>query len=116
MANPWPRETFVIPGDAGQVARTINMIKVEPPLASGFLEQQLGVAQALSPFKVRKVRAPPPTAAQGRCRGASRWRRRKRRLWESVLGLGRAERRFFGATRGLGRLRGWISCYGGLVA
>ena len=29
MANPWPRETFVIPGDAGQVARTINMIKVD---------------------------------------------------------------------------------------
>ena len=84
--------------------------------ASGFLEQLLAVAQALSPFKVRKVRAPPPTAAQGRCRGAGRWRRRKRRLWESVLGLGRAERRFFGATRGLGRLRGWISCYGGLVA
>ena len=25
MANPCPRETFVIPGDAGQVARTINM-------------------------------------------------------------------------------------------
>ena len=29
MANPWPRETFVIPGDAGQVGRTINMIKVD---------------------------------------------------------------------------------------
>ena len=29
MATPWPRETFVIPGDAGQVARTINMIKVD---------------------------------------------------------------------------------------
>ena len=29
MANPWPRETFVIPGAAGQVARTINMIKVD---------------------------------------------------------------------------------------
>ena len=29
MANPWPRETFVIPGDAGQAARTINMIKVD---------------------------------------------------------------------------------------
>ena len=29
MATPWPRETFVIPGDAGQAARTINMIKID---------------------------------------------------------------------------------------
>ena len=29
MADPWPRETFVIPGSAGQVGRTINMIKID---------------------------------------------------------------------------------------
>ena len=29
MANPWLRETFVIPGVAGQAARTINMIKID---------------------------------------------------------------------------------------
>ena len=29
MAQPWPRETFVIPGVAGQVRRTINMIKID---------------------------------------------------------------------------------------
>ena len=29
MANPWPRETFVIPRSAGQVGRTINMIKID---------------------------------------------------------------------------------------
>ena len=29
MADPWPRETFVIPGSEGQVGRTINMIKID---------------------------------------------------------------------------------------
>ena len=29
MADPWPRETFVIPGNAGQVGRTIDMIKID---------------------------------------------------------------------------------------
>ena len=29
MANPWLRETFVIPGVAGQAGRTITMIKTD---------------------------------------------------------------------------------------
>ena len=29
MADPWPRETFVIPENAGQVGRTIDMIKID---------------------------------------------------------------------------------------
>ena len=42
--------------------KTVGQIsEVSPGMsqpAPGFLEQLLGVAQALSPFKVRKVRAP----------------------------------------------------------
>ena len=37
MANPWLRETFVIPGVAGQAARTINMIKIDDTLKGQLL-------------------------------------------------------------------------------
>ena len=36
-ANPFPRRTFVIPGEAGQADRTINMIEIDDALKTADL-------------------------------------------------------------------------------